>query len=69
MADPISAGIAAVVTGAGALFSYNKDAFVFEKTLRQAEAHQRQAMRVQEVALYREDIRDLFGVTVRWTII
>lgn len=65
MADPISAGIAAVVTGAGALFSYNKDAFVFEKTLRQAEAHQRQAMRVQEVALYREDIRDLFGVTVQ----
>jgi hypothetical protein len=65
MADPLSAGIAAVVSGAGALFSYNKEAFVFEKTLRQAEAHQRQAMRVQEVALYREDIRDLFGVTVQ----
>ena len=65
MADPLTAGVAAVISGAGALFSYNKDAFVFEKTLRQAEAHQRQAMRVQEVALYREDIRDLFGVTVQ----
>ena len=65
MADPISVGIAAAMSGASALFSYNKDAFVFEQTLRQAEAHQSQAMRVQEVALYREDIRDLFGVTVQ----
>lgn len=65
MADPLTAGIAAAASGAAALFSYNKDAFVFEKTLHQAEAHQRQSMRVQEVALYREDIRDLFGVTVQ----
>ena len=65
MADPISAGIAAAVSGAAAIFSYNKEAFVFERTLKQSEAHQRQTMRVQEVALYREDIRDLFGVTVQ----
>lgn len=65
MADPITAGITAAVSGAAAIFSYNKEAFVFERTMRQSEAHQRQAMRVQEVALYREDIRDLFGVTVQ----
>lgn len=65
MADPISAGLAAAVSGAAALFSYNKDAFVFEKTIKQAEMHQRQNMRVQEVALYREDIRDLFGLTTQ----
>ena len=65
MADPLSAGIAAAVSGAAALFSYNKDAFVFEKTIKQAEMHQRQNMRVTEVALYREDIRDLFGLTTQ----
>ncbi len=65
MADPITAAFAAAISGAGALFSYNKDAFVFEKTLKQAEVHQRQTMRVQEVALYREDIRDLFGLTTQ----
>jgi len=65
MADPLSAGFAAAMSGAAALFTYNKDAFVFEKTLKQAEVHQRQNMRVQEVALYREDIRDLFGLTTQ----
>jgi|LauGreDrversion4_2_1035121.scaffolds.fasta_scaffold62310_2 hypothetical protein len=65
MADPITAGLAAAVSGATALFSYNKDAFVFEKTVKQAEMHQRQNMRVAEVALYREDIRDLFGLTTQ----
>lgn len=65
MADPISAGIAAAASGAAALFTYNKDAFVFERTIRQSEAHQRQIMRIEEVGLYREDIRDLFGVTVQ----
>jgi hypothetical protein len=65
MADPITAAFAAALSGAGALFTYNKDAFVFEKTLRQEEMYQRQNMRVQEVALYREDIRDLFGLTTQ----
>ncbi|KAF4672899.1 pumilio domain member 4 [Perkinsus chesapeaki] len=63
MAELAAAG-AALASGAGSIFSYNKDAFVFDQTLRQNKIHQIQNMRLQQVGLYREDLRDLFGLTI-----
>ncbi|KAF4712975.1 pumilio domain member 4 [Perkinsus olseni] len=63
MAEIAAAG-AALASGAGSIFSYNKDAFVFDQTLRQNKIHQIQNMRLQQVGLYREDLRDLFGLTI-----
>ncbi|EER09139.1 hypothetical protein Pmar_PMAR024163 [Perkinsus marinus ATCC 50983] len=63
MAEIAAAG-AALAGGAGSIFSYNKDAFVFDQTLRQNKIHQIQNMRLQQVGLYREDLRDLFGLTI-----
>ncbi|KAF4698925.1 pumilio domain member 4 [Perkinsus olseni] len=51
------AGVASLAgSTAGALFSYNKAAFVLDQTLRQWAVHQ--------IDLYREDLRDLFGLTI-----
>ncbi|KAF4668317.1 pumilio domain member 4 [Perkinsus chesapeaki] len=63
MAELAAAG-AALANGAGSLFSYNKDVFVFDNTLRQQKVHQIQNIRLQQVGLYREDLRDLFGLTI-----
>ncbi|KAF4730770.1 pumilio domain member 4, partial [Perkinsus olseni] len=63
MAELAAAG-AALANGAGSLFSYNKDVFVFDQTLRQQKVHQIQNIRLQQVGLYREDLRDLFGLTI-----
>ena len=61
MADIATAGIAAVQ----GLFTYNRDAFTFERTMRQAMVYQQQNMRVQEADLYRQDLRDLFDITIK----
>ena len=65
MADLASAGIAAMMTGATSLFNYNREAFIFERSLKQNMIHQEQSMRIQEAALYREDLRDLFDIVIK----
>lgn len=47
-----------------AVFGYNREGFMFEGVLKQKRLYQEQAMRITQVELYREDIRDLLGFTV-----
>jgi hypothetical protein len=58
-------GLAAAISGAQSLFTYNRDAFVFERTLNQARCYQQQNIRIEEAALFREDLRDLFDLTIK----
>ena len=46
------------------LFDYNREAFKFNAEIHQKGQFQNQKMRVRQVVLYREDLRDLFGLTV-----
>ena len=46
------------------LFSYNRESFKFNAEIHQQDLFQRQKMRVRSVVLYREDLRDLFGLTI-----
>lgn len=48
----------------GDLFNYNREGWKFGAELRQRDLYQRQKMRIRQVDLYREDIRDLFDLTV-----
>lgn len=48
----------------GELFQYNRVGWKFGAELRQRDLYQRQKMRIRQVELYREDIRDLFDLTV-----
>lgn len=48
----------------GELFSYNREGWKFGAELRQRDLYQRQKMRIKQVDLYRDDIRDLFDLTV-----
>jgi hypothetical protein len=48
----------------GELFQYNREGWKFGAELRQRDLYQRQKMRIKQVDLYRDDIRDLFGLTV-----
>ncbi|EER00173.1 hypothetical protein Pmar_PMAR023792 [Perkinsus marinus ATCC 50983] len=58
------AGASLVGSAAGTLFSYNKAVFILDQTLRQWAVHQVQDMRIAQIGLYREDLRDLFGLTI-----
>ena len=49
---------------AAELFSYNRENFKFNKEIRQKNLHMQQNMRVRQVLLFREDLRDLFELTV-----
>ena len=46
------------------LFDYNREAFKFNAEVHQKGQFQNQKMRVRQVVLYREDLRDLFGLTI-----
>ena len=48
----------------GDLFTYNREGWKFGAELRQRDLYQRQKMRIKQVDLYRDDIRDLFDLTV-----
>ena len=48
----------------GDLFQYNREGWKFGAEMRQRDLYQRQKMRIKQVDLYREDIRDLFDLTV-----
>ncbi|EER19333.1 hypothetical protein Pmar_PMAR012185 [Perkinsus marinus ATCC 50983] len=45
-------------------FSYNREVYNFNRTMRQKNLYQHQKQRVMAVVLYREDLRDLFGLTI-----
>ena len=49
---------------AAELFNYNRENFKFNKELRQKKLHMHQNMRIRQVLLYREDLKDLFELTV-----
>ena len=49
---------------AAELFSYNRENFKFNKELRQKKIYQQQYLRVHQILLYRDDLRDLFGLTI-----
>ena len=46
------------------LFQYNREGWKFGAELRQRDLYQRQKMRIKQVDLYRDDIRELFDLTV-----
>ena len=48
----------------GDLFQFNREGWKFGAVLRQRDLYQRQKMRIKQVDLYRDDIRDLFELTV-----
>jgi hypothetical protein len=47
------------------LFEYNRENFIFDRTQNQERVYQIQKMRVSQVKLYREDLRELFALTIR----
>ena len=53
-----------VLSGMKGLFMYNRQNFKFNKTLDQERLYHLQKMRVEQVKLYRDDIRDLFDLVV-----
>mmetsp|Transcript_34076 Transcript_34076/g.105983 ORF Transcript_34076/g.105983 Transcript_34076/m.105983 type:complete len:958 (-) Transcript_34076:37-2910(-) len=57
--------LAAAAASAGSLFSYNRENFFFDKELQLKQEYQGQEMKVRQFELYREDVRDLVGLTVR----
>ncbi|EER15012.1 hypothetical protein Pmar_PMAR023335 [Perkinsus marinus ATCC 50983] len=54
----------AVSDGGVEWFSYNREVYNFNRTMRQKNLYQHQKQRVMAVVLYREDLRDLFGLTI-----
>ncbi len=61
-------GMAESLTVFGAvkgLFEYNRENFIFDRTLNQSRVYQTQKMRVAQIKLYRDDLRDLFALTIR----
>ncbi|KAF4676830.1 pumilio domain member 4 [Perkinsus chesapeaki] len=46
------------------LFMYNRENWKFNSELLQKNIYQQQKMRVRQVDLYRQDLRDLFGLTI-----
>ena len=57
--------LAAASAGAKQLFLYNRQSYVFDKTIRQKCEYQVQDMRILQAGLYRDDIRDLFHLTIK----
>ena len=57
-----SLGLFGAVKG---LFEYNRENFIFDRTLNQERVYQIQKMRVAQVKLYRDDLRELFDLTIR----
>lgn len=56
--------VAGALFGARSLFKYNRKNYFFDRKLKQKCDHQEQNLRVEQFALYREDVRDLVEMTV-----
>ena len=54
----------ALISGIKGLFMYNRQSYSFNKSLDQERLYHLQKMRIEQVKLYRDDIRDLFGLVV-----
>lgn len=54
----------ALLSGVKQLFMYNRQSYSFNKTLDQERLYHLQKMRMDQIKLYRDDIRDLFGLVV-----
>ena len=54
----------AVLGGLKDVFIYNRDLYMFNKDINQQRILQTQKMRVEQVLLFREDLRDLFDLTI-----
>ena len=46
------------------IFVYNRDLFMFNREVNQLRVHHTQKMRIEQVLLFREDVRDLFDLTM-----
>ena len=56
---------AAVVSGIKDMFLYNRDNFMWDKKMEQLKIYHTQKMRISQVRLFREDIQDLFDLTIK----
>ena len=54
----------ALLSGIKGLFMYNRQSYSFNKSLDQERLYHLQKMRIDQIKLYRDDIRDLFGLVV-----
>ena len=54
----------ALFSGVKELFMYNRQSYSFNKTIDQERLYHLQKMRIEQVKLYRDDIRDLFALVV-----
>jgi hypothetical protein len=54
----------ALLSGVKGLFMYNRQSYSFNKTLDQERLYHLQKMRLEQLKLYRDDIRDLFELVV-----
>jgi hypothetical protein len=54
----------AVLSGLKSVFMYNRQSYQFNKELDQERLYHLQKMRIEQVELYRDDIRDLFNLVV-----
>eukprot|EP00403_Amphidinium_massartii_P022959 CAMPEP_0178392872 /NCGR_PEP_ID=MMETSP0689_2-20121128/11900_1 /TAXON_ID=160604 /ORGANISM="Amphidinium massartii, Strain CS-259" /LENGTH=836 /DNA_ID=CAMNT_0020013455 /DNA_START=24 /DNA_END=2532 /DNA_ORIENTATION=- len=59
----LSTGAAAVAGTVATIYTYNLGRFQFDANQAQNSAHQSQNMRLAQWSLFREDVRDLFGLT------
>jgi len=57
-------GLAGALGGAGGLYKYQRENFMFDAEQRIKREYQAQDMRIKQFELYREDIRDLVELTV-----
>ena len=54
----------ALLSGVKGLFMYNRQSYSFNKTLDQERLYHLQKMRIEQIKLFRDDIRDLFELVV-----
>eukprot|EP00927_Polykrikos_kofoidii_P072248 TRINITY_DN6838_c0_g1_i3.p1 TRINITY_DN6838_c0_g1~~TRINITY_DN6838_c0_g1_i3.p1 ORF type:complete len:1033 (+),score=166.59 TRINITY_DN6838_c0_g1_i3:91-3189(+) len=62
-AELAAGGIAAGAAGAVTLFGYNRGNFVYDRKMRQETEHSIMEFRIMQAELWREDVRDIIGLT------
>ena len=56
---------AAILSGIKDTFLYNRDNFMFDRKIDQERIYHTQKMRISQVLLFRDDLRDLFELTIK----
>ncbi len=54
----------ALLGGLKDIFLYNRDLYMFNRGINQERIYHTEKMRIEQILLYREDIRDLFNLTI-----